>query len=348
MPKMFNFNAGNYTDAFAEHGYVHIPGGLSEDFHARLVKYVEDSFEQKYLKDFARGDKQQAMFEFLESEHYDELRETVATICDVDVQSLTLSERHVKEYELSADPHPLAHKDRFGSEFAVGFSIRVPEGSTLVMYPEHDVSANPFNSTAELRSSFSPHELPDAELKNAPRVEIQDRPRDVQIFRGNAIWHLREHGSGTTVLYLKLNTYNCDTLGEDPHTPEARQNTLSLVDSSPSEWKASIPVIARRVDYIHRRYNRDWNELFGVVIYGQPHATITGVQFEALRAMDGRRTVAEISWQMEHLGEGGDVPEAIRQLALRGIVDLLAMPIAMGQTRRTALTQAASPYAIPN
>ena len=116
MSKMFDFDANKYADAFAEHGYVHIPEGLPSDFHARLVKYVEDSFDKKHLKDFARGDKQQAMFEFLEPEHYDELRETVAAVCGVDVNSLTLSERHIKEYEPGADPYPLAHKDRFGSE----------------------------------------------------------------------------------------------------------------------------------------------------------------------------------------------------------------------------------------
>jgi len=341
MSKMFDFNAHSYADSFAEHGYVHIPKGLPEDFHARLVKYVEDSFDKKHLKDFARGDKQQAMFEFLEPGHYDELRETVAAVCGVDLGSLTLSERHIKEYEPGADPYPLAHKDRFGSEIAVGFSIRVPERSTLVMYPEYDVSVNPFNSTAELRSSFSPQALPDARLKDAPRVEIQDRPRDVQIFRGNAVWHLREHGAGTTVLYLKLNTYNCDTLGEDPHSSEMRQQTLSMAGSSPSIWTASIPVIARRVDYIHRRYNRDWNELFGVVLYGQPHASVTEAEFEALRAMDGSRTVAEISRQMGQSGEDEDMREAIRQLALRGIVDLLNTPIAMGQTRPSVLTQVA-------
>jgi hypothetical protein len=338
MTRMFNFDAHSYAAAFAEHGYVHIRGGLPEAFHARLVKYVEDSFDKKHLKDFARGDKQQAMFEFLEPEHYDELRETVAAVCGVDPGSLTLSERHIKEYEPGADPYPLAHKDRFGSEFAVGFSIRVPEDSTLVMYPEHDVSVNPFNSTAELRSSFSPQALPDAALKNAPRLEIQDRPRDVQIFKGNAIWHLREHGAGTIVLYLKLNTYNCDTLGEDPHSSEVRQNTLSMVDSS--NWAANIPVIARRVDYIHRRYNRDWNELFGVALYGQPHATITETEFEALRSMDGQRTVSEISKQMKQSDKGADVQEAIRLLAQRGIVDLLTEPIAMGKIRGKLVAEA--------
>ncbi len=341
MPNMFNFRADEYADAFAEHGYVHIPGGLSEAFHARLVQYVEDSFAKKHLKDFARGDKQQAMFDFLEPGHYQELREAVAIICGVEASSLTLSERHIKEYEPGADPYPLAHKDRFGSEVSVGFSVLVPEGSTLVIYPELDGSVNPFNSSAELRSSFPPHALPERGLKNAPRVQIQDRPGDVQIFLGNAMWHLREHGAGTTVLYLKLNTYNCDTLGEDPHTNQVLQHTLSIAEASPEGWKASIPVIGRRVDYVHRRFSRDWTELFGVVIYGQPHATITQMDFLALELMDGERTVAEIAWQMGPPGENGDVEEAIRRLAQRGIVDLLAQPMAVGQVRRKSLPRMA-------
>jgi hypothetical protein len=155
------------------------------------------------------------------------------------------------------------------------------------------------------------------------------------------MWHMREHGAGTTVLYLKLNTFNCDTLGEDPHSSEIRQRTLSMVNSSSSTWMASIPVIARRVDYIHRRYNRDWNELFGVVIYGQPHATITDAEFAALRSMDGQRTLAEISSQIEQSGNSNDMHETIRHLAQRGIVDLLTKPIAMGQTRRRTLEQVA-------
>jgi len=341
MSKMFNFDPILYADAFAEHGFVHIENGLKECFHGQLVKYVEDRFDEKHLKEFARGDKQQAMYEFLEAGHYDELRELVATVAGIEANSLTLSERHIKEYEPSADPYPLAHKDRFGSEFAVGFSIRVPEGSTLVVYPDDDVNANPFNSTVELRASFSPEMLPEPNLKLAHRVEIQDRPGDVQIFRGSAMWHMREHGAGTTVLYLKLNTYNCDTLGEDPHTSEIRQRTLSVANSSTSAWTSAIPVIARRVDYIHRRYDRDWRDLFGVVIYGQPHATITEAEFTTLRAMDGRRTVSELCSYLERSGTANEVSEAILRLSRRGIVDLLTAPLPMGDIPSRSAAQAA-------
>jgi hypothetical protein len=341
MTKMFDFTAADYTDAFARDGLAHIPQGLSAEFHSRLLNSVENSSNKDYMEEFARGDKQQTIFSFLEPEHYDELRQVVATVCGVEATSLTLSERHIKFYEADANPYPLAHKDRFGSEVAIGFSIRVPEGSTLVVYPDHDVSVNPFNSTAELRSSFSRDALPEPGLKTARRVEIKDRPRDVMLFRGSAMWHLREHGAGTTVLYLKMNTYNCDTLGEDPHTVDVREHTLSVLNSSSSEWAVSIPMIARRVDYIHRRYDRDWNELFGVVLYNQPHATITETEFKVLQLMDGEHTITEIAAQVEQTGTAEDGADAIRRLAQRGIVDFLAHPVAVGQIGRRKLTQAA-------
>jgi hypothetical protein len=334
MGKMFNFDPASYADAFANRGYVHIAKGLTQEFHSQLVRHIHESFRQNHLKDFARGDKQQALYEFLEPNHYHELQEVVATICGLDTASLLVSERHIKGYEADADPYPLAHKDRFGSEVAVGFSIQVPEGSTLVLYPEHDVGANPFNSSAELRSSFCAHTAPELELKNARRVEIHDKPRDVMLFRGSAMWHLRERAAGTTVIYLKLNTYNCDTLGEDRHGTDVRQRSLDLLGSSYSTFLASIPVIARKVDYVHRRYNRDWNEVLGVVVFGEPHATINGTEFEVLRAMDGRRTVADIAEQMQRAGKQGDAYETIRRLAERGFVDLLTQPLASGQIGR--------------
>lgn len=330
MSKMFRFDGVSYARQFAESGFVHIPQGLTEEFYRRLVDYVEESFSISQNKEFAVGDKQQAVFEFIEPEHYDELRKTVAAVCNVAPDSLSLSERHIKQYESGAAAHPLAHKDRFGSEVAVGFSIHVPEGSTLVIYPDHDVSANPFNSTAELRSSFSQDRAPEPGLATADRVEIRDRPRDVMMFHGSAMWHLREHSAGTTVLYLKLNTYNCDTLGEDPETANLRSRTARLAQSPRSAWAASIPVISRQVEYVEHRYNRDWKEVIGVTARGKPFATITTDELFLLRAMNGQQTVANIARHVDQ-GDGREhVEETIRRLAESGIVDLLNQSISMG------------------
>lgn len=341
MGKMFDFDPASYADAFAQRGYIHIAEGLTQEFYARLAKYVDEASGKSQLKDFALGGKQQTLYEFLEPGHYDELREAVATICGLDATSLLVAERHIKAYEADAAPNPLAHKDRFGSEVAVGFSIHVPQGSTLVLYPDHDVSANPFNSTAELRASFRPHTAPEPALKHARRVEICDKPRDVMVFTGSAMWHVREQPAGTTVLYLKLNTQNCDTLGEDPRSATVRQGTLDVLGSS-SAVVASIPVIGRRVDYLHRRYNRDWNEVLGVVMFGEPHITLSETEFEVLRAMNGRRTVADIAQQTHRAGRAGDAQETIRRLAERGIIDLLPQPLASGPVGRRVVERSAT------
>ena len=334
MGNMFDFEPKTHASGFANDGYVHIAEGLTPDFYMALKRYVDELLGSKQMKDFAGGDKLQAVYEFLEPAHYDELREAVATICGVDAKSLVLAERHIKAYAADANPHPLAHKDRFGSEVSVGFSIDVPEGSTLVLYPEHDAVANPFNSTAELRSSFCTHTAPETGLKNARRVEIRDKPRDVMMFKGSATWHLRERAAGTTVLYLKLNTYNCDTLGEDKHNADTRQRTLDLLYSSDATLFASIPMIARKVDSVHRRYNRDWREILGVVIFGGPHVSINETEFGILQAMDGQRTVADIAKRIDQTGNGIGFGEIIRCLADRGFIDLLPHRVVRGEATR--------------
>jgi hypothetical protein len=57
--------------------------------------------------------------------------------------------------------------------------------------------------------------------------------------------------------------------------------------------------------------------------------------------VDGWGTnVADISWQMKRSGKETDVHQAIRLLAQRGIVDLLAAPIGTRKICRKVVTQA--------
>ena len=81
--------------------------------------------------------------------------ETVAAVCGLHPRDVVLSERHIKVYEPNAVPDPPAHKDRFASQIAVGFSVHVPEGSTLVFYPYDHLEINPFNSSTELREPLA-------------------------------------------------------------------------------------------------------------------------------------------------------------------------------------------------
>ena len=324
MEPMFNFDPRAYGATYAAEGYVHIPRGLTDGFLALLSRQVEEYLQAGLVKNFIVGDKQQAIYQFPPGQDYHgQLLEAVGAVCGLSPRQLVLSERHIKAYDADAAPHPPAHKDRFASQVSVGFSVRVSPGSTLVLYPYDELDTNPFNSSTEYRASLSPERVPEKTLQEARRVEIHDTPGDVILFRGHAIWHLRERPANTVMLYLKLNAYHCDPLGEDARTPELRRHTEALLRATDAELADAIPILGRRVDYIHRRFTRDWHEVVGVVLYGEKHFTIDEIELQALRMMDGRQSVRAI---LKGLGERcGQSPgcELIRRLAARGVIDLL-------------------------
>ncbi len=324
MEPMFNFDPRVHTATYAAEGFVHIPRGLSDGFLALLSRQVEEYLQAGLVKNFVVGDKQQAIYQFPPGQNYHgDLLEAVGAVCSLNPRQLVLSERHIKAYDGDAAPHPLAHKDRFASQVSVGFSVRVPPDSTLVLYPYDELDVNPFNSSTEYRASLSPDRVPEKTLQAARRVEIHDAPGDVIVFRGHAIWHLRERPANTVMLYLKLNAYHCDPLGEDARTPELRRHTEALLRAADGELMDAVPILARRVDYIHRRFTRDWREVVGVVLYGEKHFTIDEIELQALRMMDGRQSVRAVLKSLgERLGHSLGC-ELMRRLAARGVIDLL-------------------------
>src|SRR5579863_6439317 len=180
---MFAFVPQEYTAAFARDGFVHIHQGLSDGFYRILAKQVEDYLAGELLADFAVGDKQQALYEFPPgADYHGQLINAVAGVCGVDPARLVLSERHIKAYEAKAVPDPLAHKDRFASEFAVGFSVRVAAGSALNLFPHDELAVNSFNSSTELRASLRKESLPEATLQGARRIAIVDAPGTSSFF----------------------------------------------------------------------------------------------------------------------------------------------------------------------
>ncbi len=322
MNKMFAFNPADYAATFAAKGYVHIPGGLDAEFHRQLVGQVQAMREANRLKEWAIGDKQQSLYEFPTGHDYRrELCEYVGKVTGLNSDSLVISERHIKDYEAGAAPNPLPHKDRYATEIAVGFAVHVSPQSALVFYPFTDVGLNHFNTAAEFRASLSDEKLPEQVLKNAPRVEFHDRAGDVFMFHGNSIWHTRTNPANTTMLYFKMNSFHCDPLGEDPLTPAVRSKTAELLTLPDVELVKTVPVIGRRVDYIHQRFNRQWQQLAGVVLWGEKHLTVDQEELAALRLMDGLRTLGAV------LAESAAVDKSVllgklRRLAARGVVDL--------------------------
>lgn len=322
--QLFRFSPAAYARDFARDGYVHIKSGATEEFYKKMALQVDEHIRTKPMKEFAVGDKQQAMYDFPDdSDYVQQLFRAVGGVCGFAPDDLVLSERHIKAYEASADPEPHAHKDRFASEISLGISVHVREGSTLILYPHDELEVNPFNASTLLRASLSPDRHPEPRLKKARRVEINDAPGDVVIFRGHKIWHLRANPAQTTMLYLKLNAMNCDPLGEDPRTVLFRKNTEAAAQLGDEQLERLIPMIGRRVDYMHKFYNRNWQEVSGVVLWGEHHFTIDEHEMKALRAVDGKRTVCAV---LDTLNGALSRPEAlkkVRRLALRGVIDLI-------------------------
>ena len=325
MPEaMFNFDPSKYAEQFAREGWAHIRGGLTEDFYRKAAAQCEASMKTKLMKEFAIGDKQQAMYEFPEGGNYvEEVRRTVGAVCGLDPADVVLSERHVKGYEATAASEPNAHKDRYASQISLGLSIHVREGSSLVLYPYDLTEINPFNTSQQLRASLSPDRYPEEALKSARKVEIMDQARDVIVFRGHKFWHLRRNPALTTMLYLKLNAFNCDPMGEDSRTPEFRARTTALAEAPDAELERLVPLIGRRVDFFHRHYSRDWQEVLGVVLWGEKHFTLDEDELLAIKAFDGKKDVRSVLPAMGESSDRAGKLAKFRRLARRGVIDLV-------------------------
>lgn len=338
MLKMFAFDPNDFADLFAKQDYVHIRNGLTEEYYAMLCRQIAEHQDADRLARFAIGNKQQSLYQFpSEGDCHRQFVDTVSDVCGLNAERFVISERHIKAYELDADPMPLVHKDRFATEVSVGFSVHVSEKARLVLYPHDEREVNPFNSAAELRSSLDPESTPETTLANARRVEIADAARDVILFRGNSMWHTRENPAGTVMLYFKVNAFNADPIGEDPSTQEVSGRSRALISRADDELLGLIPLLGRKVDFVHRRYNHHWQETLGVVLTGEKHFTIDEFEFRFLQSLDGRRSIAEVLALANGHISHAQCLNKIRRLVRRGAVDLLLAAQVPGKVREAEL-----------
>lgn len=323
MPDMFTFDPADYAAEYASQDYVRIPKGLTESYYDVICRQVERHLQNDRLAKFNVGDKHQALYQFPEEGGYfDAFVHMVSTVCGLDPATFVVAERHIKVYEANANPKPLVHKDRCATAVSVGFGVRVAPGSKLVLYPYDERDENPFSSSTEMRDSLDSDSVPEKTLKNARRIEFEDGPRDVILFRGSSMWHMREHGANTVMLYFKVNTFNADPLGEDPRTPEFSKRTQELTALPDEELMRVIALLSRRVDHVQRRWNHRWQETLGVVLWGEKHFTIDEFELRFLQALDGRRTVAEVLACANGHTDHAECLRKVRRLAKRGVLDL--------------------------
>jgi hypothetical protein len=332
--KVFDFDPRDYADAYRDEDYVHIPGGLSTEFHASLVEYAERELTSHKLDDFAiKGKKEQSLYDFPDEVDISELYDVVCATCGLDRATVTLSERHIQIYEANAAPEPPAHKDRFPSQVSMGFSISIPAESRLVLYPYSHRETNPFNTSAGLRNHLQPHEYPEVVLKDARELVLDDQDRDVVMFHGSNTWHLRRNAANALNLYLKFNDFGLDPLGEDPFTEGRRQRTLAAVGSGSVD--SLVPVLSRRLDTVSRTATRDgWQEVLEARVFGEEPVGLTELQHCALTTLDGSETVSALAERVSGAGDAEDASRQIARLAELGVLDLVDAPVMNGGAER--------------
>jgi hypothetical protein len=205
--QVFDVDVNAARERFAEQSWVHLSSAMTDEFLGALNQASERYLQTAKLAQHAiAGKKEQALYALPESLDYQaELLTPIAEVCGLDAGALTLSERHIQSYDEQAAPHPKPHKDRYASQVSVGFTIAVPEGTSLLIWPETERDINT-NEKACYRETW-----PDAEP-----VVLFDQPGDVVMFQGNSTWHLRRNSAGSINLYIKVNEYGSDPLGEDP------------------------------------------------------------------------------------------------------------------------------------
>lgn len=321
--KMFTFDPAQYREQYAKEQWVHIPDGVTPEFHDYLLKFVEQELTDRLLDGFAiRGKKEQALFEFPpEVDHPAELFDTVAQTCGLDRERMVLSERHIQAYEAHAAPEPIAHKDRYPSQVSIGLSVTIPEDSRLVLYPHDHREINPFNRAADLNRQLQPADKPETVLPAAREVELADRDRDVVMFAGSTTWHLRRRAANAVNVYFKVNDFGCDPLGEDAASPGVREQTLDLLRAGRVD--GGVAAVSRRLDTVSRVYTRhDWREVLQARVFGEEPVGITEEQWTLLRTLGTGTPVADLVAAAG--ADPGPVLQDLTRLAEIGAVDLRA------------------------
>lgn len=230
--RMFNMGPDAAT-VFSRHGWAHIPNGVSAEFFSYIRSWVASALsEGQEAVGGNRANKDQFRFEFADPQaDQRQALDALSALGGLCRETATLSERHVNAYNRTAVPQPPPHKDRLASQVSVGISIEVPPDSYLELYPHDDRSVNPFADASALQLHLPAECRPGVVLRGATPVRIFDRPGDVVAFAGSSMWHRRVNGAGAVNLFLKLNDFGLDPLGEDVCGNAPRSRT-SLRDHS--------------------------------------------------------------------------------------------------------------------
>jgi hypothetical protein len=308
--KVFDFDPADHREHYAEHGWVHVPGGADPEFLELLRQRGRREAEALSGRGIG-GKMDQELFDFpSEVDLEGHLFAVVAAVAGLRHAGMTLSERHLKAYHDDVPEDPTAHKDRLSSQVSVGISIDIPQGSRLVLYPTVDRWTNPFNFSGALIPTLPEDRHPDVLLDGADAVEIEDGPGDVVLFEGSSMWHKRRRAGGAINLYMKFNDFGSDPLGEDPRTEQRQEATRAALEQGELDGLTAVP--ARRLDTVTRQFTREPGHVRLVAdVWGRTPVALSAAEAELIEGLGDGRPAGELDG------------ETVRRLAGAGVLDLV-------------------------
>jgi len=223
--KIFNFAPSDYAREFAANGFVVVENGVSDRFLNYAVEQIGEWVKAGDISTSNRHLKQEFLFSFPDDRNIlSELVETIGQLTGLLADDLIISERHLKIYREDAQQNPLPHKDRKGTQLAVGIPIDVSIESRLILYPFHELDENSYDSYDDFLASLPEDKRPEKALRDITPLSIDTKRGDLIVFLGSRIWHERTNAAGSKLLYLKMNALGLDPLGENlPELPMRAQ-----------------------------------------------------------------------------------------------------------------------------
>jgi hypothetical protein len=311
---VFTFDPAQYREQFLSQGWIVIKNGASPEFVQHVSEFVEHEIGSDSFDDFAiAGKKGQARYEFPGDANFpNELFDAISVVCDLDRDTIALSERHINAYDKNANPNPAPHKDRDASKISCGVCID-PSDSELVIYPDASRELNPFTSAATYYASLPADQKPEVALTPDQEVVIKDEPGDVMMFYGSAIWHMRRNSARSVNLYMKFNDFDYDPLGEDPNTIERQARSRQLLSANGSSLpEDAIAKVSRQLESLTTQRSRNEIDVRQAKLWGQDPVLIDEDELQLLQTLNGGATVGSLDQGL------------VRRLAERGLVDLVA------------------------
>ena len=221
---IFKNELTTYRAQFERDGYILLKDILAPEFLVYLDDFRRGSLNgdvAEYGQGRVGGKKQQFLFSFPSDEAALAFRSGIAALTGLAEDRITVSERHLKQYEADAPDYPAPHKDRGASKVSIGLPVHLGPETSVCVFPALDRAPNEGERAVFMTEQGHPGL---AEIyKSLDALPLNEQLGDMIVFLGSTIYHERIRPRGTAVLYIKVNDEGFDPLGEDIYAPMMRQ-----------------------------------------------------------------------------------------------------------------------------